>query len=134
MHDGDMMVFIDMRIGIPPSDWSYVYSEAFYGAFAALFKVKASAVELLNDAGSEYTMGTKLHFQIRLKAKDYPGKPSLVKATESIPLVSLVVSKINDSSKFSHKPSSFLLTIPTSAESVALGLSLLAHPSSGGRV
>jgi hypothetical protein len=31
-------------------------------------------MELLNDAGSEYTAGTKLHFKIRMKAKDYKGK------------------------------------------------------------
>lgn len=32
-----------------------------------------NSVELLNDAGSEYTSGTKLHFKIRMKAKDYKG-------------------------------------------------------------
>lgn len=30
-----------------------------------------NAIELLNDIATEYTSGTKLHFQIRMKAKDY---------------------------------------------------------------
>jgi hypothetical protein len=33
--------------------------------------VKESAIELLNDASSEFTMGVKLHFQMRIKAKDF---------------------------------------------------------------
>jgi hypothetical protein len=33
-----------------------------------------NSMELLNDAGSEYTAGTKLHFKIRMKAKDYKGR------------------------------------------------------------
>lgn len=36
-------------------------------------QLNVNSVELLNDAGSEYTAGTKLHFKIRLKAKDYKG-------------------------------------------------------------
>ena len=34
-------------------------------------KVHESSIDLLNDASSEYTMGVKLHFQLRLKAKDF---------------------------------------------------------------
>lgn len=37
-------------------------------------QLNVNSVELLNDAGSEYTAGTKLHFKIRLKAKDYKGE------------------------------------------------------------
>jgi hypothetical protein len=36
--------------------------------------MNVNSVELLNDAGSEYTAGTKLHFKIRMKAKDYKGE------------------------------------------------------------
>jgi hypothetical protein len=36
-------------------------------------KLSVNNMELLNDAGSEYTSGTKLHFKIRMRGKDYPG-------------------------------------------------------------
>ncbi len=36
--------------------------------------MNTNSIELLNDAGSEYTAGTKLHFKIRMKAKDYKGE------------------------------------------------------------
>ena len=38
-QDGDFLVFIDMRIRVDFSKWGYVYTEAFYEAMAALFKV-----------------------------------------------------------------------------------------------
>jgi stress-induced morphogen len=41
-----------------------------------LIQINTNSMELLNDAGSEYTAGTKLHFKIRMKAKDYKGKLS----------------------------------------------------------
>ena len=87
LHDGDMLIFIDMRIGIAPTDWSYVYREVFFNALASIFKVNPSAVELLNDASAEYTMATKLHFQLRLKAKNYPNAKTLVAAAQNIPVV-----------------------------------------------
>jgi hypothetical protein len=71
VEDGDYLVFIDFRVLIPPTHWSYVHSEAFYGALSRMFSVRESSIELLNDAGSEYTSGVKLHFQLRLKAKDF---------------------------------------------------------------
>ena len=37
-------------------------------------QLNSNNVELLNDAGSEYTTGTKLHFKLRLKARDYKGE------------------------------------------------------------
>ena len=50
--------------------WSYVYTESFFDAFAAMYNVAVENMELLSDRGSEYTLGIKLHFQIRLKAED----------------------------------------------------------------
>jgi hypothetical protein len=83
--EGDFFVFIDMRVRIRPSVWSYVHSEAFYGAFEILFNVRESNIELLNDAGSEYTFGTKLHFQLRLKNKDFKNTIKLSNAAQKIP-------------------------------------------------
>ena len=47
-------------------------------------QLKTKNVELLNDAGNEASSGTKLHFQIRLRAKDYPGVMALHAAAEKI--------------------------------------------------
>jgi hypothetical protein len=85
LHDGDMIVFIDMRIMVDPQEWSYVHSEIFYASFAKMFDVRVEAIELLNDASSEYSFGAKLHFQIRLKSRDYKDKTAMIKAAESIP-------------------------------------------------
>lgn len=74
-----------MRVRIRPSVWSYVHSEAFYGAFEKLFNVRESNIDLLNDAGSEYTFGTKLHFQLRLKNKDFKNTIKLSNAAQKIP-------------------------------------------------
>lgn len=82
---GDYLVFIDLRVQIQPSDWSYVHAEDFYAALAALFKIRENNIELLNNAGSEYTYGVKLHFQIRLKASDFPDVTSITKAAQNIP-------------------------------------------------
>ncbi len=49
-----------------------------------ILQIKGSSVELLNDAGNEYSSGTKLHFQIRLRAKDYKGKMALHTAAQNI--------------------------------------------------
>eukprot|EP00600_Ochromonadales_sp_CCMP1393_P007988 CAMPEP_0174975692 /NCGR_PEP_ID=MMETSP0004_2-20121128/12592_1 /TAXON_ID=420556 /ORGANISM="Ochromonas sp., Strain CCMP1393" /LENGTH=867 /DNA_ID=CAMNT_0016226587 /DNA_START=128 /DNA_END=2731 /DNA_ORIENTATION=- len=70
-QDGDYLVYIDLRVRLEPWKWSYVYTESFYSAMTTLLKLKGNSVELLNDAGNEYTLGTKLHFKIRLKAKDF---------------------------------------------------------------
>lgn len=84
MADGDYFIYMDLRVQIQPSHWSYVHSEAFYGAFEMLFNVKEQQMELLNDAGNEYTIGTKLHFEIRLKQNDYNTVTSIVTAAEAI--------------------------------------------------
>ena len=42
-----------------------MHAEAFYGALARMFNVREANIELLNDASSEYTLGVKLHFQVR---------------------------------------------------------------------
>lgn len=39
VNDGDYVMFIDMKVKINPQEWSYVHSEAFYAAFANIFKV-----------------------------------------------------------------------------------------------
>ena len=49
-----------------------------------LLQLKIDTIELLNDAGSEYTSGTKLHFKIRLKAKDYADTKALHDAADAI--------------------------------------------------
>jgi hypothetical protein len=48
-------------------------------------QIKESSIELLNDATSEYTMGAKLHFQIRLKKKDYRDVEHLHTNAQAIP-------------------------------------------------
>lgn len=85
IHDGDMLIFIDMRVAVSPQEWTYVHREVFFGALSRLFNVKVGSVDLLNDASSEYTRGVKLHFQIRMKAKAYKDKTALVAAAEAIP-------------------------------------------------
>jgi hypothetical protein len=87
MQDGDMLIFIDMRVGIQPSLFSYAFTEAFYGALAKIFNVHVQNIELLNDARNEYFLQAKLHFQIRLKAKDYATKQELVNAAQAIPVI-----------------------------------------------
>ena len=47
-----------------------------------MFSVREANIELLNDASSEYTLGVKLHFQIRIKAKDYPSVQALHNAAQ----------------------------------------------------
>ena len=84
-QDGDYLVFIDLRIQVSPYLWTYVHSEGFFRAFSAIFAVKESSMELLNDAGSEYTLGTKLHFQLRLKASDYKSVADMAAAAQRIP-------------------------------------------------
>jgi hypothetical protein len=38
-QDGDYLLYVDMRVRIEPFRWSYVYTEAFFAAFATIFKV-----------------------------------------------------------------------------------------------
>jgi hypothetical protein len=74
--DGDYLIYVDLRTRMSSQKWSYVYTEAFYTAFARLFNVKSTSMEILNDAGTGLSFGlvTKLHFQLRLKSGDYlPG-------------------------------------------------------------
>ncbi len=87
MQDGDMLIFIDMRVGVQPSQWSYVYSETFFLAMSSMFNVNAQNMELLNDPRSEFSLSAKLHFQIRLKAKDYSSKKELTAAAQAIPVL-----------------------------------------------
>lgn len=84
LQDGDYLVYVDLRVGIEPWKWSYVHSENFFNAMAAVFKLNANNMELLNDAGSEYTAGTKLHFKIRMKAKDYKDVTAMHYASEDV--------------------------------------------------
>lgn len=84
IEDGDYLVYVDMRVHVEPWRWSYVYTEAFYAAMTSMFKLRPNHVELLNDAGNEYTPGTKLHFQMRLRSKDFSGVLELHKAATTI--------------------------------------------------
>jgi hypothetical protein len=61
-------------VHIEPARWSYVYTEAFYKAFSTILSLKGNVIDLLNNAGSEYTSSTKLHFQIRVKASNFKSK------------------------------------------------------------
>lgn len=84
LQEGDYLVYVDLRVRIEPWKWSYVYTEHFFAAMATLFKLNVNSVELLNDAGSEYTQGTKLHFKLRLKAKDYKDVTAMHKVSDYI--------------------------------------------------
>lgn len=84
--EGDYIIYIDMRVGLDPSTWSYVHTEDFFGAFASIFHIKESSIELLNTASSETLFEAKLHFQIRLKSNDYDSLSDLTEAAESIPV------------------------------------------------
>ena len=41
LEDGDYLVYIDLRVRLDPARWSYVHSESFFAAMAAMFKVKS---------------------------------------------------------------------------------------------
>lgn len=84
LNEGDYLLYIDMRVRVEPWKWSYVYTETFYAAMTKLFNLKINSIELLNDAGSEYTSGTKLHFKIRLKKRDYVDTIALHDAADRI--------------------------------------------------
>eukprot|EP00595_Chromulina_sp_UTEXLB2642_P003816 CAMPEP_0196767814 /NCGR_PEP_ID=MMETSP1095-20130614/41984_1 /TAXON_ID=96789 ORGANISM="Chromulina nebulosa, Strain UTEXLB2642" /NCGR_SAMPLE_ID=MMETSP1095 /ASSEMBLY_ACC=CAM_ASM_000446 /LENGTH=445 /DNA_ID=CAMNT_0042136485 /DNA_START=552 /DNA_END=1886 /DNA_ORIENTATION=- len=85
LEDGDYLVLIDMRIQLDPRTWSYVYTEALYEAFAYMFNIKESSIELLNDVTMEATYGTKLHFQIRVESKDFNSIEKLNDFAQDIP-------------------------------------------------
>lgn len=48
-------------------------------------QIRESSMELLNDASNEYTMGVKLHFQLRMRAKDFDTVMDLHKTAQAIP-------------------------------------------------
>lgn len=85
IDDGDYLIFVDLRIMIQSVEWSYAYSEAFYAAMSAVFSVRESSIDLLNDAGNEYTMGVKLHFEMRLRLKDFDDAIAFRKFAQNIP-------------------------------------------------
>ena len=86
-EDGDYLAFVDLRVMIFPSEWSYVHTEAFYCAMASVLGVKDNAVELLNSVGigNEYTSGVKLHFEIRIRAKDFSDVIQFRHFAQSVP-------------------------------------------------
>ena len=51
-----------------------------------LFSVQEQNIELLNEPRSEYFLSAKLHFQVRLRSKDYSTKQHLVSAAQAIPV------------------------------------------------
>jgi len=81
------LAFVDLRVMIFPSEWSYVHTENFYCAMSSVLGVKDNAVELLNSVGigSEYTAGTKLHFEIRMRSKDFPDILSFRRFAQGVP-------------------------------------------------
>lgn len=87
IDDGDYLIFIDLRIMIQSIEWSYAYSEAFYAAMSAIFSVRDSSIDLLNDAGNEYSMGVKLHFEMRIRLKDFDDTIAFRKFAQNIPEV-----------------------------------------------
>jgi hypothetical protein len=78
------MLLIDIRISIEPSRWSYVYKEDFFNALSTTLGVQFTAIELLNDARSENSFVTKLHFQIRILRKDHDDGNLLTDYAESL--------------------------------------------------
>ena len=83
--DGDYLVFVDLRVMIYPSTWSYVHAEAFYCAIEQVLGVGENAIDLLNNAGNEYTTGVKLHFELRLKSQNFADMLQFRKYAQSIP-------------------------------------------------
>lgn len=78
------IILIDIRISIEPSRWSYVYKEDFFNAISSTLGVQFNAIELLNDARSENSFVTKLHFQIRILKKDHDDGNMLTDYAESL--------------------------------------------------
>lgn len=86
LDQGDFLVLIDVRVSVDPEKWSYVYTEAFYGALAMVLNVRESVITLMNDiAGTEdYSLRSKLHFQVRIEKKDYSTVRSLNDAAMAV--------------------------------------------------
>jgi hypothetical protein len=40
-QDGDYLLYLDMRVRVEPTKWSYVHTEDFYSAFSQIFKVSS---------------------------------------------------------------------------------------------
>jgi len=83
IEDGDFLIYIDLRVEVEADRWSYVYTESFYDAISKVFNLKQHNVELLSDTNN-YIGGTKLHFKLRLEAKDYTDITELNNAADKI--------------------------------------------------
>jgi len=85
IQEGDYLVFIDLKLKVAPIQWTYFHSETFYSALSEIFDIRESNIELLNNAGFDYNKGVKLHFQLRLKSKEYTNIEELTRAAQNIP-------------------------------------------------
>lgn len=85
IQEGDYLLFIDLKLKVAPIQWTYFHSETFYTALSEIFNIRESNIELLNNAGNDFTRGVKLHFQLRLKSKEYGSPEELTKAAQNIP-------------------------------------------------
>lgn len=100
-QDGDYLLYIDLHLRVDASRWSYVYAESFFVAFTSLFHLPSPHnVELLNNYNSDSSLASssssssygsgssksalRLHFQIRLKRRDYKSELLLHDAAETI--------------------------------------------------
>jgi hypothetical protein len=85
IQEGDYLIFLDLKLKVAPVQWTYFHSETFYTALSEIFNIRESNIELLNNAGFDYNRGVKLHFQLRLKSKEFLSTEELTQAAQNIP-------------------------------------------------
>jgi hypothetical protein len=83
----DYLVFIDMKINIPATLWSYAYVNTFEETLAELFMIPGGSLEILTGAGShDLADFVKIRFEIRLRASSFDNDiAKMVKHAEGIP-------------------------------------------------
>jgi len=87
VNDGDYLIYIDLRISLNSAHWGYVYTETFNEAFAQLFKVRSSSIDLLfsdSSSNNELIRNTKIHIELRLNAMDFSGVMAIRNEAERI--------------------------------------------------
>lgn len=70
-RSGDHLLFLDMKVNIPPVRWSYVYMEDFSDALSLELGLDKGRIRILNDVSEEWSASTKVHFEITLNKEDF---------------------------------------------------------------
>lgn len=83
--NGDFLIFVDLGLVMWQEEWNYVHSEAFYCAFSSVLNVRESSIALLNHTRNVVKGALTLHFEIRLRAKDFDDSIAFRSFAQSVP-------------------------------------------------